>query len=434
MARFLIATIPVIGHVTPAIPIVKRLVEAGHEVRWYTGQGFRSKIEATGATYLAMRQATDYSDSTQLSSEMMAHRGQLQGIPQLIFDLKYIFIEGAIGQLADLMEIIQDYPADVLLSDALCVGASWFYEKVGLPWAQLGVTIFMAQSRDLAPIGLGLLPNSSWLGRLRNQCLNQIVQQLVFREVRLHTIKVRTQCGLPAEMPAVFDIVSPFLYLSPNVPGFEYPRSDLPPQFHFIGPLVPAPIVNADRPWLEKFSSPRPIVHVTQGTVSNEPTQLLLPTLAALADEEVWVIATTGNQPISVLERSQIPENAYVESFIPYGALLPQVDVMVTNGGFNGVQAALGYGMPLVVAGRTEEKPEVCARVAWSGAGIDLKTQTPTPEQIRLAVREVLQNPQYRQAAVALQAEIQARDPVGRAIALLEQLAKTKLAVTQQSA
>jgi MGT family glycosyltransferase len=429
MANFLIATIPVIGHVTVAIPIVKRLVERGHTVRWYTGQAFQTKVEATGATYVGMRQGTDYSDPAQLSPEMVAHRSQLQGIKQLIFDLKYIFIDGAIGQLADLTAVLQDFPADVLVSDSLCVGASWLYEKVGLPWAQLGVTIFFAQSRDLAPIGLGLLPNSSWLGRWRNQCLHQMVQQLVFREVRRHTIPARTQCGLPAAMPAAFDIVSPFLYLSPNVSGFEYPRSDLPPQFHFIGPLVPAPIVNADVPWLAKFSPPRPIVHVTQGTVSNEPTQLLLPTLAALADEDVWVIATTGNQPIAVLGRSQIPENAHVESFIPYGSLLPRVDVMVTNGGFNGVQAALAYGIPMVVAGRTEEKPEVCARVAWTGAGINLKTQTPTPAKIQQAVREILQNPQYRQVAERLQAEIQACDPASRSVELLEQLADTKAPV-----
>jgi UDP:flavonoid glycosyltransferase YjiC (YdhE family) len=30
---------------------------------------------------------------------------------------------------------------------------------------------------------------------------------------------------------------------------------------------------------------------------------------------------------------------------------------MVTNGGYGGVQAALANGVPLVVAGATEEKP-----------------------------------------------------------------------------
>ena len=54
---------------------------------------------------------------------------------------------------------------------------------------------------------------------------------------------------------------------------------------------------------------------------------------------------------------------------------------MVTNGGYGGVQIALSYGVPLVVAGTTEDKPEVAARVAWSGAGINLKTATPAPQR-----------------------------------------------------
>ena len=68
---------------------------------------------------------------------------------------------------------------------------------------------------------------------------------------------------------------------------------------------------------------------------------------------------------------------------------------MVTNGGYGAVQRALSTGIPLVVAGNTEDKPEVAARVAWAGAGIDLSSGTPTPKAIRAAVREVLGDGRY---------------------------------------
>jgi UDP:flavonoid glycosyltransferase YjiC (YdhE family) len=47
-------------------------------------------------------------------------------------------------------------------------------------------------------------------------------------------------------------------------------------------------------------------------------------------------------------------------------------------------------GVPLVVAGDTEDKAFVAARVAWTGAGISLRTSRPRPEEVRYAVREVL--------------------------------------------
>ena len=52
---------------------------------------------------------------------------------------------------------------------------------------------------------------------------------------------------------------------------------------------------------------------------------------------------------------------------------------MVTNGGYGGVQFALAHGVPLVVAGDHEDKPETAARVAGSGVGRNLKTGRPTP-------------------------------------------------------
>ena len=41
MARFLIGSIPFVGHVGPILPIARGLVCRGHEVRWYTGARFR---------------------------------------------------------------------------------------------------------------------------------------------------------------------------------------------------------------------------------------------------------------------------------------------------------------------------------------------------------------------------------------------------------
>jgi UDP:flavonoid glycosyltransferase YjiC (YdhE family) len=89
---------------------------------------------------------------------------------------------------------------------------------------------------------------------------------------------------------------------------------------------------------------------------------------------------------------------------LPFDRLLPKVSVMVTNGGYGAVTHALSLGVPLVVAGDSEEKPEVAARVAWAGAGINLGTGRPSVSQIREAVRAVLTKPQYRERAQALRA------------------------------
>ena len=83
---------------------------------------------------------------------------------------------------------------------------------------------------------------------------------------------------------------------------------------------------------------------------------------------------------------------------------------MVTNGGYGSVNQALSFGVPLVAAGLTEDKADVNARIAWSGAGIDLGTNNPTPEALRRAVRTVLDEPGHRREARRLAAEFTAYD------------------------
>ena len=76
----------------------------------------------------------------------------------------------------------------------------------------------------------------------------------------------------------------------------------------------------------------KPVVHVTQGTVATSPEQLIVPTLQALAGEDVLVVATTGRAPVRELY-GHAP-NARIERFIPYAHFMPHVDVMITNAGY----------------------------------------------------------------------------------------------------
>ena len=95
---------------------------------------------------------------------------------------------------------------------------------------------------------------------------------------------------------------------------------------------------------------------------------------------------------------------------------------MVTNGGYGAVQRALSTGVPLVVAGKTEDKPEVAARVAWSGAGVNLKTGTPEPRAIRAAVRKILGDGRFLRAARDLEVAFARRDGVAEIAALVDEV------------
>jgi MGT family glycosyltransferase len=421
--RVLLWTVPVDGHVNPGLPIARALVARGHDVRWYTGRRFRPAVEATGARFEPMVSATDPADDDPLTR--FPQRVDLDGLAGFKFDLKHLFLDEVPGQLTDVQRILRDFPADVVLNDTGVLGAGMLHELGGPPWATFGITALPIRSRDTAPFGTGLAPGRSPVSRLRNRVLSAATAHVVFRDVQRHRDAIRAQLGLPRQRSSVLESsLSPFLYAHSATPAFEYPRRDLPPQVHFVGPLLPDPPVGVALPsWWAELDGGRPVVLVTQGTVATDLDHLVLPALRALADDDVLVVATAGAAIDAV--RSELPLNARVESFVPFGALLPKVHAVVTNGGFGGVQFALAHGVPLVVAGTTEEKPEIAARVAWSGAGIDLRTATPSPEQIRTAVRAVLSEPGYGEAARRIRSEYARHDAPEEIADLVEQLAAT---------
>src|SRR5262249_55166129 len=146
-------------------------------------------------------------------------------------------------------------------------------------------------------------------------------------------------------------------------------------------------------------------------TVANHDFRhLVAPTLEALANEkDLLVVATTGGRKVDAIP-GPIPRNARVASYLPFEWILPKVDVLVTNGGFGSVNQALSLGIPLVTAGLGEDKADVNARIAWAGAGVDLKTNQATSAAVRDAVRHVLDTPSYRARAMALAKEYRSID------------------------
>jgi UDP:flavonoid glycosyltransferase YjiC (YdhE family) len=223
------------------------------------------------------------------------------------------------------------------------------------------------------------------------------------------------------------------IYMQLSVPSFEFPRV-MPPSVNFIGAL---PIIHGQAPipsWADDLDGKRKIVVVTQGTVANHDFGLLLgPTLAALADEPgILVVATAGGRPTSTIP-GPIPANARVAQFLPFDWLLPKADVLVTNGGYGSVNQALSFGIPIVAAGLTEDKADVNARIAWSGAGIDLKTNNPAPDAIRSAVRTALDSPDCRRNARRLAAEFATYEARAEILRLLKRQTRNKLNAARSS-
>ena len=417
----LVVCLPFAGHVGPLAAVAGELVARGHRVVAYTGVKHRSRFEQVGAQWVPWAQAQDFDDADLAATFPRVGNGK--GWAAQMANMRDILVGTAAGQAADIVAAGKMVPFDVVVADQLAVGAPIGAEALGVPWVTVCVTPLGLSSRYLPPFGMRLAPGTNAVGRGRDAVLRAVAsfgQRVVFtRPVN----GLRAAHGLgPAAVPGTDGQHSPWLVLAQAVPGLEYQRPDRPGQVHFVGRLAGAPATHELPSWWGELVAARdcgkPVVHVTQGTLDTDPDDLLRPVMRAVAD--AVVVLTTGGAPVQTL--GPLPSHVYAAPFIAHDELLPLVDAVVSNGGWGGVLAAVEAGVPLVVAGDTLDKPEVARRVAWSGAGLDLRTDRPKPAALSAAVHRVLNEPSFRARARELSIAMRAAGGVKAAGDLIEEL------------
>jgi UDP:flavonoid glycosyltransferase YjiC (YdhE family) len=426
--KILIASTPATGHLNPLLAIGRILMAEGHQVAFLSGSALRDRIEDIGAKFHAFPAGADF-DLRDFASVAPELKTMPPGLDWLRVALERVFVDSVPAQHKGLQQVLRNFAAEIVVGDDMLFGVlpMLLGPRAKRPPIVLCGTSFLHWHReDGAPHFAGLPPATTREQRDDYAAIYCEHDRLVYQPVadRLNR-SLRTMGLEPLSMTlldSVVDLADAYLQLT--IPGFEFPR-DIPPSVHFVGtpPIIPdqAPLP----PWAHELDGSRKVVLVTQGTLANHNFGLLIgPTLAALANEpDLLVVATAGGRPVDAIP-GPTPGNARLASYLPFEWVLPKVDVFVTNGGYGSVNQAMSYGIPLVTAGLTEDKADVNARVAWSGVGIDLASNEPTPQALREAVRAVLDKPDYRRRAASMADEFGAIDTRSAVLRIFSELSR----------
>src|SRR3954454_17375755 len=121
MPKALFFSVPGHGHITPSLPVIAELVRRGHQIIYFATDGYRGRVEATGATlrtYTAIHD--DYFTARELSGR----------VPQKVA-LALITTTETI--LPELLEITRAEKPDYILFDGLCPWGSLVPRILNLP-------------------------------------------------------------------------------------------------------------------------------------------------------------------------------------------------------------------------------------------------------------------------------------------------------------
>jgi UDP:flavonoid glycosyltransferase YjiC (YdhE family) len=426
--KVLLASTPIAGHVNPLLVVARILKNAGHETALYTGSLFRKRIEAAGLEFFPLPADVDF-DLRDFGASFPEWKKYTPGPQQMLYSMKNVFANAMPSQFRGLEAILQTFPADLVVHETAFLGVLPLLLGTRSPRPAsvcLSITTLPLPREDGAPFGPGLPPATDAAQREQYRSVARDIDAALTNPVREHTDQILAELGMQRLPGSIFESTAVLsdLILQPCVPTFEFPfRPPLGTKLHFIGSLLPEGLGDVPPQVKEAKEAGQTIVLVSQGTIVNDDLgRLVAPVIQAFGEhEDKLLLVTTGGKPIDSIP-CPLSRNTIAVPFLNFGKVFPLVDVLVALGGYGTVTQALSFGVPMVLAGLGQDKPEIAARVAWTGSGIRLSTDKPSAGQLHDAVEQVLSDPAYRTRAKTLAREFAAHDPARDLPHLLETL------------
>jgi UDP:flavonoid glycosyltransferase YjiC (YdhE family) len=204
-------------------------------------------------------------------------------------------------------------------------------------------------------------------------------------------------------------------------------------QVTYIGPILWQKPGAKLPDWIDDLSTEKPVIWVYSGNPRYAPIRtpvdsavVLHACIAALADEDVQVVLTTGHHALPK-EVPPLPANFRYEPFVPGLAMAERSDLLIHHGGYGSCQTGLYTGTPAVIIPTYSERESNARRVAAAGAG-DFVVPTKDAsgkkhvqvKDLRAKVRRVLSDPSYTVNARRVSEKMQTFGGASEAARLIE--------------
>ncbi len=401
------------------LPLGRELQRRGHRVTFLGILDAESKVSAAGLEFRSIGE-TEFPAGS--SEKLFAELGQLSGFAALRYTMDWIE-KSALVFLEAGPSALEDAKIDALLVDQIAPEGGLVADFLDIPFVTICSALPFNQEPTVPPFFTTWIYNLAWWAVLRNRVVYQLTNPFG-KSMQTLRMNYRKLWRLPPEISAD----SQLAILTHQPAEFDYPRQNLPSNFHFTGPYHDRNSRNpVDFPW-DKLTG-KPLIYASMGTLQNQLTDVFQSIASACVGLDAQLVISLGGASVDSLP--DLPGNPLVVSYAPQLALLERAAVAITHAGMNTALECLTYGVPMVAIPVTNDQPGVAARIAWIGAGEIIPLSKLTDKKLHAALKLVLTQESYRQNALRLKQAIAASGGVTQAADIIEQAISTRKPVNR---
>lgn len=416
MARLGAFCFPGTGHINPMTALAHALQLRGHEVVMFGIADTEERVRAAGIEFCRIG-LEDYPPGT--LQKLDDHLAHLKGFAALRFTLERIR-NTARMTLREGPEAVRTSRVEALLVDESDFAGN-VADYLGLPWISIALIPPLLPDDRYPPFWLGWAAGQDRLSRLRNRIAIFLLLKLASPLFKVINGQ-REAWGLKAfERPE--EGLSPLAQIAqlPEVLEFEI-AGKKPEGLYYTGPWVNHEQRTAiDFCW-ERLDG-RPLIYASMGTLQNGSESIFRTIAAACAGLDAQLVLSLGGG-IDAESLGKLAGDPVVVNFAPQLELLKRAALVITHAGINTVLESLCEGVPLVAVPLAHDQPGVAARAKARGVCVVVPHNRLSVARLRKAIQLVLEDGRYREAALALQREMQQLDGPGSAADVIERVLK----------
>ena len=367
--RVLFSSTPGYGHVIPMLPLARAAATAGHEVLWATPTESAELVRAAGIDAApaggpaAVRQG--------LMREVRDGAAAIAPEQRAAWTFPRMFGAALTPlMLDDLMPLAREWQPDLLVHEQAELASPLVGDRLGIP----SVTHAFG----------GAVPGA------------------FVAEAGERIAHLWTACGLA--VPAFAGCYAS-LYLDICPPSVQGVPTDHIPRSQPLRPVTDPTTPPSHLPaYLEDDG--RPLVYLTLGTVANDSAKLA-EVVAALSDAPVRLLVALG-PGVDPTVRGPQPPHVHVESWVDQPLVLDHTAVVVSHAGSGTFLGALARGLPQLCLPQAADQFRNAHAGARAGAVLELAPDEMTSDAVSGAVRRLLDEGGFRDAAAQVAEEIRA--------------------------
>jgi zeaxanthin glucosyltransferase len=415
VARIAFFCPPFWGHLNPMSALAATLAARGHSAIVIAQPDAGPRLSAPGIGFCAVGHDTHPPGSLVGIERSMGRPGGPLGMRRIINSVarRTDMLAGEGAAAARTLRI------EAVVTDQLEPAGALVAEHLGLPYVSVANALLLNREPDLPPAYTGWRYDPSEWGRRRNRGGYRVID-LLMRPVGA-VIKAWCQRWGLRPKQRIEDCLSPYAEIAQLVPGFDFPRRDLPETVHCVGPLRRGEQAGD---FVPPDTGGRPLVYATLGTLQGGRAALFRKIAEACGRLDLALLIAHGGR-MSAAEAATLPGHPIVRDFVPQPAVLRCAALAVSNGGLNTVLDALSCAVPVIAIPLAFEQRAIAARLVHAGAGLSIREFGARPAPLVRAIESVMREDGFRRRAAALADEMTRAGGVARAADIVERVVAT---------